>query len=424
VRDVKFDVFLSHNSKDKDSVKSLGTALKKRGLTVWLDEWELRPGLTWQNALEEIVGECKAATVCFGPSGIGPWEEPEMQALLVRFVDEKRDGNILPIIPVLLPGAPADVKLPTFLKAFTWVDLRKGITPEGLERLQWGITGERRVENAPTVCLAKVTPDLRKARETVANYLTSARLNVLPAKPYSGDFAKYLPALQADLDQADVFVQILGETYADRTEELPVGEEIAQLALAQERGKVVLQWRDKSVDVSAIDDESHHELVDGPNVVCNDLLEFAKLIVDRAQRVKDVGKPAESNGKQWLALIRADKPDNVVADEICDLLTSANVNIRAPLTGKSMVECLREKAFDAVLIVCGSCSQDWLDARGNELMAVDLDFKDLAPVRAYYICADDTWLPYRSKGVHRVKHRDQEAWQRLLKAIQERGGRS
>ena len=195
---MSFDVFLSHNSKDKPAVKTLGTALKQRGLVVWLDEWELRPGRTWQDVLEEIVVGCKSATVCFGASGVGPWEEPEMQALLRRFVNEKKAGNIVPIIPVLLPGAPPDVKLPLFLEAFTWVDLRLGLTADGLERLRWGITGEKPRENTPTVCLAKVTPDLRKARDIVASYLISARLNVLPAtKSYPADPAKFLPALEA-----------------------------------------------------------------------------------------------------------------------------------------------------------------------------------------------------------------------------------
>ena len=100
---MNFDVFLSHNSKDKPAVKSLGAALKQRGLSVWLDEWELRPGLTWQDALEDIVTGCKSAAVCFGGSGVGPWEDPEMQALLRRFVNDKKIGNIVPIIPVLLP---------------------------------------------------------------------------------------------------------------------------------------------------------------------------------------------------------------------------------------------------------------------------------------------------------------------------------
>ena len=76
-------------------------------------------------------------------NGIGPWEDPEMKALLRRFVNEKKTGNILPVIPVLLPGAPATIKLPLFLEEFTWVDLRNGLTADGLDKLVWGITGKK-----------------------------------------------------------------------------------------------------------------------------------------------------------------------------------------------------------------------------------------------------------------------------------------
>jgi len=60
---------------------------------------------------------------------------------LGEFVERK-----LPVIPVLLPGAPEQPELPLFLKAFTWVDLRKGLSSDGLERLVWGITGRRETE--------------------------------------------------------------------------------------------------------------------------------------------------------------------------------------------------------------------------------------------------------------------------------------
>ncbi len=47
------------------------------------------------------------------------------------------------VIPVLLPGAAKKPRLPVFLSQFTWVDLRKGLTDEGLQRLIWGIQGIR-----------------------------------------------------------------------------------------------------------------------------------------------------------------------------------------------------------------------------------------------------------------------------------------
>jgi hypothetical protein len=46
-----------------------------------------------------------------------------------------------PVIPVLLPGAPLEPRLPLFLSNRTWVDLRGGYGEEGVARLVWGITG-------------------------------------------------------------------------------------------------------------------------------------------------------------------------------------------------------------------------------------------------------------------------------------------
>jgi hypothetical protein len=48
-----FDVFLSHNSLDKPVVEDIADHLKTRGVSVWLDKDELRPGLPWQEGPEE-----------------------------------------------------------------------------------------------------------------------------------------------------------------------------------------------------------------------------------------------------------------------------------------------------------------------------------------------------------------------------------
>ncbi|MFZ4701970.1 MAG: toll/interleukin-1 receptor domain-containing protein, partial [Candidatus Methylumidiphilus sp.] len=133
-----FDVFLSHNSKDKPVVRELTEALQQRGLQVWLDEEQLIPGRIWQDALEDIIETTRTAAVLIGKDGVGPWEKPEMRACLSEFVDRQ-----LPVIPVILTNAPRKLKLSPFLKQFTWVDLRKGLTDQGLEQLEWGITGKK-----------------------------------------------------------------------------------------------------------------------------------------------------------------------------------------------------------------------------------------------------------------------------------------
>lgn len=160
----EFDVFLSHNSQDKPTVRELAQALKSRGLRVWLDEEQLVPGRPWQEALEMSIQTTHSAAVLIGRDGLGPWEDVEMRACLSEFVSRK-----LPVIPVLLPAAPSQPELPLFLKAMTWVDLRGGFTEDGLNRLQWGITGVRPQTsaevlppaNAPKVFIAATLADLQ-----------------------------------------------------------------------------------------------------------------------------------------------------------------------------------------------------------------------------------------------------------------------
>jgi small GTP-binding protein len=132
-----FDVFLCHNGKNKPRVKEIGEKLKEQGILPWLDEWELRPGLSWQRLLEKQIRQIKSAGVFVGKDGIGPWQQQEIEAFLRQFV--KRG---CPVIPVLLPDAPRKPKLPIFLESMTWVDFRN-LDPDPMERLIWGITGER-----------------------------------------------------------------------------------------------------------------------------------------------------------------------------------------------------------------------------------------------------------------------------------------
>ena len=130
-------MFLCHNSQDKAEVKKLGEQLKSNGILPWLDEWELRPGLPWQRLLEEQISKIKTAAVFVGPNGVGPWQRNELDAFLRAFVDRG-----CPVIPVLLPTVSNVPELPIFLQSMTWVDFRKQ-DPDPLERLIWGITGER-----------------------------------------------------------------------------------------------------------------------------------------------------------------------------------------------------------------------------------------------------------------------------------------
>ncbi|MCY2977757.1 MAG: SUMF1/EgtB/PvdO family nonheme iron enzyme [Planctomycetota bacterium] len=171
--DAKFDVFLSHNSKDKPSVRELMQHLlgyqnlSGDPIQVWFDEDELQPGIPWQQLLEHGIKNSRSVAVLIGKDGIGPWEDEEMQGALRMAVKDKR-----PVIPVLLPGAHDQPELPMFLVNRTWVDLRSGFADNGLEKLVWGITGKKLKRLRPSKQPFKRAPSETPTDPLLADLLT------------------------------------------------------------------------------------------------------------------------------------------------------------------------------------------------------------------------------------------------------------
>jgi tetratricopeptide (TPR) repeat protein len=119
----EFDVFLSHNSRDKVAVRQVADWLEAKGLRVWFDEWELRPGLRWQEGLEDGIESSASGAVFLGEAGFGDWQTPEARAFLARkpsllaalrwvddaFVGDPQDVRSWPTLDPLAPHAGAVV---------------------------------------------------------------------------------------------------------------------------------------------------------------------------------------------------------------------------------------------------------------------------------------------------------------------------
>ncbi|MGO9515667.1 MAG: TIR domain-containing protein [Candidatus Korobacteraceae bacterium] len=133
-----YDVFLCHNSKDKEKVKAIGKRLKENGILPWLDVWDVRPGARWQDVLEQQLKSIKSVAVFIGPSGSGPWQDLEIQRILQHFAKHRQ-----PIIPVILEGRKGRPQFPGFLSLWHVVDMRQD-EPDPIEQLIWGITGEKK----------------------------------------------------------------------------------------------------------------------------------------------------------------------------------------------------------------------------------------------------------------------------------------
>jgi hypothetical protein len=134
-----YDVFLCHNSKEKQQVERIREQLKQQGILAWLDKYDFEPFRPWQDQLEEIIPQIKAVAVFIGSSGVGPWANIEMREFLVEFANRQLRMGL-----VILPDCPQELinSVPRFIRSFHWVDFRQQ-EPDPMEQLIWGITGTK-----------------------------------------------------------------------------------------------------------------------------------------------------------------------------------------------------------------------------------------------------------------------------------------
>ena len=107
-------VFLSHASEDKERfVIPFATALRHRGIDVWLDKWEILPGDSLVDKLfEEGLKEADAVLVVISAnSALKPWVRQELNTAIVHRITRQTK-----VIPIVLD----DSEVPESLKSLVW----------------------------------------------------------------------------------------------------------------------------------------------------------------------------------------------------------------------------------------------------------------------------------------------------------------
>ena len=80
-------VYLAHASEDKELVRPLAQYLMDHGVETWFDEWEIEPGDSLRQKMEEGLGEMTHFMVILTPISITkPWVAREIDVGLVRLV--------------------------------------------------------------------------------------------------------------------------------------------------------------------------------------------------------------------------------------------------------------------------------------------------------------------------------------------------
>jgi hypothetical protein len=232
-----------------------------------------------------------------------------------------------------------------------------------------------------TVFLAQAPGDLEEERAQVRRYLQQYGATVLPENVYPQGEADFAQALEADLMRAEVFVQLLGSTHAERAADMPSGYDRLQYERAVARGLPVLQWLRPDIDPAAISDPERAQLLAVESVMRMGLEGF------KAEVVKRVGKPPprSSSGDQQFIFIDADGSDLQLAEDLRRELKRADLIASVPVLRGSSEEVrldLEENIArcDVLVVVYGETTPDWV--RGQLRLYSKLKHRRKQPLKA------------------------------------------
>lgn len=113
----KYDIFISHSSKDKAFTNKLNMLLEKAGFTIWYDENTLLPSTLINRDLSTYIKQCESVLVILSKaSSCSQWVADESSTA-------RNEGK--KIIPIVIE----ECELPGFYSNYKWIDCKTGITP-------------------------------------------------------------------------------------------------------------------------------------------------------------------------------------------------------------------------------------------------------------------------------------------------------
>jgi hypothetical protein len=107
--------FLSHSWQDNDQVRPLAEQLQASGVAVWFDEWEMQPGDSLVQKIDEGLSDCDFFLVAISAASVSSkWVREELSSAVVRRLEERTR-----VIAIRLDETP----LPTVINHLYWVRL-------------------------------------------------------------------------------------------------------------------------------------------------------------------------------------------------------------------------------------------------------------------------------------------------------------
>lgn len=166
------DIFISHSSKNDDTVKKLRETLEREGFSIWIDSRELKAGTSLSTAIKSTIHTARHFLVVISNDALNSkWVMSEV-GMALQEAEERTDGYS--VIPVVLPGVQ-----PGLLKTLFPEDLPHIFvddTPTGLSDAMPKIFAALRTQLPTDWDAAKM---VQTEREEVAVFSESSAFSLL-----------------------------------------------------------------------------------------------------------------------------------------------------------------------------------------------------------------------------------------------------
>lgn len=121
------EIFLAHSSANHLFVERLATDLRRRGVRVWFDQWEITVGDSIVQKVNKGLHSHSYLGIVLSPEAVrSPWVHKELDAGLIRELRTRR--------VVVLPILHKDCRIPPLLQGKHYADFRRGYH-SGLDEL-------------------------------------------------------------------------------------------------------------------------------------------------------------------------------------------------------------------------------------------------------------------------------------------------
>lgn len=214
-----------------------------------------------------------------------------------------------------------------------------------------------------TVLLAQSTDELENERINVRNFLEQQGVEVLPKSEYSQGGADFSSEYGADLENADLYVQLLGSSAGRHPPDLPEGYSAYQFRTADESPIPILLWRHPHCDIQALPEGPYKDILVSPFVVATGLERFKTDIMSALKEATK--KPIVTTPPPSMVYIGADRADLPLAQQLQMALQEKDYSVMLPTFDGSAEEVRHDleenlKESDTLVFVHGAASTTWL----------------------------------------------------------------